>query len=366
MKKLITLLLPLLSICAFFLVGEIVVRSYHFLSFDISMLDGKPRHPFRVSGNSRSLITLDEKLGWRATENYRFEGVKHTPDGKEYPVKMTQDGRGFRMFGDLSSVRPKVFVLGDSFTQAADASDDSTYFAFLKKDLNYEVFAYGASGFGSLQEYMILDEYFDLIKPDLIIWQYSANDIVNNSPELETASTSNNNGMLRPYWIDNHVQYILPTKDSAVVRQFALRYCRICYLIVSRMDRLRATTQESVESQTAVGKPAHPLFLDAVRITDQVMAKVRQRAGNVPIFAFIVGDSAKDEYFKGLEDVSLRHDIRILPDVNAAVENAEKEGTVVRGADNSHWNPTGHRIASQAIVSGLEKALPQLVLNPQS
>lgn len=362
MRKFATLLLPLLSIFLFFLTGEIVMRFYHFLRWDVSIVDGQPRHPETAS---LSFITLDDKLGWRATENYRFDGTKHNSDGTEYAAKVSQDGRGFRMFGDLSG-KPRIFVIGDSFTQSVDASDNQTYFANLKQMIDSEVFAYGAGGYGSLQEYMILDKYFDLVRPDLILWQYSVNDIVNNSPVLEKASRINNNGMIRPYWIDNHVRYVLAADNSVGLREFALQYCRICYMTLNRLDKLRAVTQETVETQTAAGKPAHPEFLEAIRTTDAIMAKVRARAGSVPIVAFIVGNTAVPEYWEGLEEISRHHDIMVLTDVNAAVERAEKSGTVVRGADETHWNEAGHRIAAEAIADHLRKSSLQPLLSPHS
>ena len=53
-------------------------------------------------------------------------------------------------------------------TQALDASDDQTYFSIAGKILGSTVFAYGCSGYGTLQEYMILDRYIDEIRPDHI------------------------------------------------------------------------------------------------------------------------------------------------------------------------------------------------------
>jgi len=46
---------------------------------------------------------------------------------------------------------------------------------------------------------MVLDQYVDFIDPAIILWQYSGNDIINNSYELERSSYINNNGMRRPY-----------------------------------------------------------------------------------------------------------------------------------------------------------------------
>ena len=45
---------------------------------------------------------------------------------------------------------------------------------------SFQVFSYGCGGYGSLQEYMILDKYFDIIDPDIIIIQTSSNDISDN------------------------------------------------------------------------------------------------------------------------------------------------------------------------------------------
>src|SRR5262249_20470414 len=253
-KRLITFLLPLLSILLVIVAGEGVFRLYHFLKWDVSMIDGKSRHPEKKGNRGLSPLTLDEKLGWRATENYRLEEMHQSTDGSQYPLKYSQDGRGFRIFGNVSSGKRRMFVVGDSFTQAQDASDDKTYYALLGQRLDFEVFAYGVGGYGNLQEYMILDRYFDEIHPDLILWQFSVNDIVNNSPVLETASRANNNGLTRPYWIDDHVEYILPTSDSAGIRRFALQYCRLCYVMLNRADKLRATTQKTVETETAPGK----------------------------------------------------------------------------------------------------------------
>ena len=45
-----------------------------------------------------------------------------------------------------------------------------TYHALLRKKLGLEVFAYGAGGYGTLQEYLILDEVVDHIGPTMLLW----------------------------------------------------------------------------------------------------------------------------------------------------------------------------------------------------
>lgn len=334
------------------LVAELVIRFYHFVRFDISIIDGQPRHD---TNRGFSSMTLDDLLGWRATENYRFDGTKTSADGTSYPVRISSDANGFRMFGNLSSGRPKLLVIGDSFTQAVEVSDDKTYFAIIRGLFDIEVFAYGGGGYGSLQEYMILNRYFDLIKPDLVLWQYSTNDFINNSPELEAASRINNNGLVRPYLWPDEIQYILP-KRLPEVRAFSIRYCRFCYVILNRLDKLHAQMPlETVEMETHIGGSAYCMFLQSLKVTDKIMEMVRGRAGSIPIIAFVVGTGFPygSEYEGGFTEISRHHNIILLDGIDHAVREAEKAGKIARSADRSHWNDLGHRIAGQALADSL-------------
>jgi hypothetical protein len=333
--------------------GEVIVRIWHYFRWDIAFLDGQPRNLRNLSS-----ISPDPVLGWRATPNYRFDGIRSTSNGTKYHVKTSQSAEGFRAFGDLASSRPRVFVIGDSFTQAPeDVSDGKTYYDQLKT-LGVEVFAYGGSGYGSLQEFMILDQYFDLVKPDLIVWQYASNDLVNNSPELETASKINNNGLVRPYLVDAAVQHLLPKSRAMAVQQVAIRYCRVCYILLNRYDRLRAAVAlDTVEMHTSPGEPAYSMFVHAMDVTDTIMGMVRNRAGSVPVVGFIVSSSSTyrygPEYVETLTAISRKHNI-VLLDIQGAVLAAERGGRDVRAADGGHWNEEGHRVAGEALRDSLE------------
>ena len=108
--------LPLLSVLIAFVAGEIGFRLYQRQATGI---------PFRSTGgqeewNPAWALVLDDTLGWRARAGYQDLHVvtETTSKGVKYPIKRSQKEYGFRMFGDLHSTRPKVFVIGDSFTQA--------------------------------------------------------------------------------------------------------------------------------------------------------------------------------------------------------------------------------------------------------
>ena len=354
--RVIAIVLPVGSLALLLLAGELAVRTWHLVRWDVAFFQGTPR----TAGNL-SPVALDPQLGWRATPNYRFDGERRNADGSSYAVRISQDQNGFRAFGDPDSHRPKVFVVGDSFTQAVEVSDDKTYYARLQDALGAEIFAYGGGGYGSLQEFMILDQFYDRIKPDLIIWQYSTNDLVNNLPEMETASTINNNGLVRPYFVDGRIVQVLPKSSATTLREFALRYCRVCYLVLNRIDRLRAMVSlDTVESETSPGERSAALFRRAVAVTDQIMGRVKARAGGTPIVGFIVGEGEPygSEYIESLTTLSARHDISLM-EVERPVLISEAKGTVVRAEDQAHWNEVGHRIAGEALTQSLRDIFPR-------
>ena len=120
--------------------------------------------------------------------------------GNRYLIEYKTNKDGFRLFGNLkNNKKRKVMFVGDSFTHAVQVSNNKTYYGILGDALPIEVFAYGGGGYGTLQEFMIINKWLDVVKPDMVILQYCSNDFINNHFELELRSNRNNNGMRRPY-----------------------------------------------------------------------------------------------------------------------------------------------------------------------
>lgn len=322
-------------------VGEIAIRSVHLLR------DGIPF--FEDTGGRVGPITLDQELGWRATEHYQETLVEKTKAGIPYSVRRSQKQYGFRQFGDLNSSKPKMLVIGDSFTHAGAVSDNRTYYALLAKLLDVEVFAYGAGGYGTLQEYLILDRYLDIIRPDVILWQYCANDFINNDNELERLSLVNNNGWIRPYWQQGRVQLLSPKESSVQTREWINRHSRFLYFIVSRLDRLRAArTRETIEADIEAQGMGHAGFLRAVGVTDELMGQVRARVGDRPIMAFNCVQA--EPYDQAFRNISAHYGIVYWDDVALAIRAAADRGEDVYAADGGHWNERGHALAAAAIA----------------
>ena len=352
-------MLALLGICVAFLAAESSFRLYQRVRYDVPLRPGPadlPRYIENGRGTRLSSIMLDDRLGWRATPGYRFEGPRRNADGSSYDVSVSFDRRGFRLFGDPESRRPRILVTGDSFTQAVEASDGRAYYALMQGPLDAEMFVYGVGGYGTLQEYMSLDGYLEQIRPDLVLWQYCSNDVMNNLPELERRSLFSNNGLVRPYWVDGRVEYLLPKPDPLGVRTLAVRHSRLAYWMLSRWDIARARTSgasEGVEREIGELGFDHEGFREAVAVTDELMARVRGSLGIIPIVAFSCDD--RWPYHQAFEEISRRNDIVFVREVGRAIDEAEGLGEVVK-VEDGHWNERGHRIAAEALLAAIRQA----------
>lgn len=325
--------------------GEVAIRTLHLVR------DGIPF--FEKPSGRVGALKLDPELGWRATEDYDEILTARTRGGKAYPVHRSQRQYGFRLFGALDSSRPKLLVIGDSYTQATAVSDEKTYPALVSGRLGMEVFAYGAGGYGTLQQYLILDRYFDQIKPDLILWQYCANDFINNDHELERASLMNNNGLTRPYWVNGGVTYLSPTPAWQHIREWINRHSRFLYFVVSRIDRLRAATAStSVEFIIEAEGFKHAGFLRAVQVTDDIMGRVRARVGATPIMAFSC-DSGQP-YNEAFALISAHHGIEYWDDIPGVIDQALNRGEDVQTPDE-HWNESGHQLIAGMVAKHIQE-----------
>ncbi len=321
-----------LAIILLLISGEIGIRVYQ--SFKYHQV-----HP------GLSPIRLDEDLGWIPNPDYNYEGFRLDAGGKRYFSQVRNDQNGFRLYGnpDVEN-RIKVMFIGDSFTHALEVSCEKAYFGILKERFPLEVFALGVGGYGSLQEYMILDEYIDAVRPDIVILQMHTNDFINNYYELELESKRNNNGLRRPYLSkDGHIRYAIPKKHSHL-RDIVNKHSRFIYFVMSRLDILQAR-EGSVEDGIREKGMSVPSFRESVEITEKLLRMIKSRIpAGTDLYVFCAdGDQPSLEELKR---ILKKNDITFIGGVAEAISDAERHGITVRAADGAHWNEEGHRIAA--------------------
>jgi len=330
----------LLAIVLLAVGGEVAIRAVHFYTEHV----GDRMNPKR--------ITLDEELGWLATPDFHYEGELVDAGGASYPVSIRTNSQGYRMFGDPEVTnRKKVLFLGDSYTQAMQVSNDRTYYSILKDRLGIEVFAFGVDGFGTLQEYMLLDKILDDIKPDAVMLQFCPNDLINNYFPLEQASAFNNNGLRRPYFEDGQIRYRNPASFPAV-REFAARYSELLYFIITRLDRLRPPPEKPSETLIREQGMSYPLYRQSVQVTDQLLGKIRARVpAGTPVYTFSTDHGYP--YYEAFTSLSGKHGLHFIDGTSQALREAESRGVTTRAADREHWNDEGHRIVAEVLAQNL-------------
>jgi hypothetical protein len=281
-------------------------------------------------------------LGWETVADYHSRYIKKGYGKINYSTKKW----GFRVLGDVHTNKVKIFVIGDSYTQGLTVSDGETYFDFIKdKANNVEIFAYGGGGYGSLQEYMILDKYFDIIRPDIILWQFASNDFINNEYELECASFRNNNHMVRPYYGRGQIEWRYPTQSRGLLYKIVQSSYLLRFLDI-RIKILKDKKSGSIEDRL---NEYHPLLKKTITTTTEIFGLVKKRIGNIPIFAFCV-DNPK-WLGTALLDICRNCDLHYIPGIPEAVLKQKELGIAVDGSPfDSHWNKNGHAIAGRIIV----------------
>lgn len=326
---------------------HILFTAITFIMFLI-LLEGGIRAYFwiknRIDVSERS---FSEYLGWETAANV---SKKHVVKGFGEIIYSTQK-HGFRRFGDTKTDKTKLFIIGDSFTVAHSVSDGNTYYDYLKKhNDNIEIFVYGGGGYGSLQEFMTLDRYFDEIGPDIVLWQFCSNDFINNSHELESASFGNNNQMTRPYYKNGAIEWLFPKQyggwlDKLVQSSYLLRLLNI------RLNILAAEKLGTIEQELSTD---HPLFRKSADTTSEILGLVRERIGDIPMVAFSVNDPKWIGFT--FQNICKENSIDFIHGILLAIAEAKKSGIIVDGLPyDGHWNSAGHSIAGKIILSYLNE-----------
>lgn len=339
-----------LSLLLIFCLAEISLRAYHYYKYKI---------PFFNDAN-HGLFTKDDKLGWKISNNLSYDTKERDALNNIYDLHVETNRNGFRLFGDPESNKIKIFFIGDSFTAAMNVSNDKTYYGFIKNKIkDVEVFAYGVGGYGSLQEYMILDKFIDLIKPNMIIWQFFDNDFLDNDIKLDILKSFYNTGTPRPYLdLNGKITYqyakydnyfiVLPASIAENIRLLKILNTRLSFLI-NRLSKNKTAFDEIAESGVA-----HEEFGRSVKITKMIMAMIKRRAGTIPVYLFCITE--KQPYYNTIKNICQSVGIHFIDEVPQSLMKYEKETPYsTKAADKEHLDEKGNRIVSESLIEFFKK-----------
>jgi len=303
----------------------------------------------------RGALRDDARLGWAPRELYRNAHGQLTHSGSQYVVHFSQNSSGMRVCDGPATGRT-MLVVGDSFTEAWEAGENRQYYCIAAQAIGARAEGFGAGGYGSLQERMVLDTLLSKEQPDLVIVQVCFNDFINNDFDLEKASWQNNHSMTRPFWRSGRIELLLPGHFPLWFEEARL-HSRLASTLYDGMLNRSAATAHSVEEDIEKTGAAHPGFEAAASETGEVFGQIRQLLKGHELAAFAT--DLKEPYLSGFRRIFVNLDIPFIEDGAAAVAGASAQGVDVFANDGVHWNETGHRIAGEALAQAIQTRFPR-------
>jgi len=349
----------------------------------------------------------DAQLGWRMRPGL---AAWYTQEGRGFVRVNAQGMRDRDHLIDKPAGTYRIAVLGDSYAEARQVEREQAFWALLPAELaacgfqpgkRVEVLNFGISGYGTAQEYLMLESNAMRYRPDLVLLQFTnGNDVRDNSFALDPEKN-------RPFYMFAHDGKLRIDDSFAYSDDFAQRSSlkgalarkvadkvRVVQLARSLKDlsfvpKAQAGSQgtQGIEQglePVVLAAPREPLWDEAWRITEGLIAKIgdfSQRNGarfaivTVPYAIQVhpdpkvrAGLQAKlgvaDLFYpdrriaafakrNGLLAVTLAPEMQPL---------AEQSGTYFHGFENvgmgrGHWNAAGHLAAAQIISRRLCEAL---------
>jgi lysophospholipase L1-like esterase len=340
----------LLSLFLFFLMGEILIRLINPLGVVSRMnaqaeIISQKTPPFNTAEK-------DEYLGWKCKENYEWSGTLKDAGGTEYPVEISFGKEGFRKYNSQPEAKTKLLLIGDSYTQSVEVSDEKTFFEIWEVSLDLNLFVYGMAGYGTFQQYLILEKYIDEIDPDVVMIQYCANDFIDNYWELEENSAYRV-GLNRPYYSENsdEIIYKNPTPKTRKWLEWSAFYQLLDYTIGTRIREKKGTAEFHIGQK---GK-AYPPFQTSIEMTKKIIQKMRGIIGENRQFYIM----AADGFYPQLEEfraICKDLDIWLMESGVHRMNEAKDRGEVFHSSDGYHWNEYGHQLVGKAVLGDLKLA----------
>ena len=325
-------------------------------------------------------------------------------EGRSY-VQISPTGRRDR---EHALAKPpatyRIVVLGDAYSEAMQVPLEKAYWAQLPARLaacgfqpgrRIEALNFSASGYGTAQEYLLLQSAAIRYRPDLVLLQFTnGNDVRNNSFALSEEHDKpffrfGPDGELR---LDASFavspEFRKRTSASAELLRVATDHSRLLQMLRAVRERApwRRAPAESAPGMeqglepSALRPPEDALWEDAWQVTEALIRKIHDYAAGrgaqflvvtVPYAIQVHPDPASrralaermrlpDLFYpdRRITEFAARNQIAALALAPLMQPLAESSGTFLHGFANSgmgrgHWNRDGHRVAADLIAQFL-------------
>jgi len=287
----------------------------------------------------KTSVESGTKLGWDLRSDHEYK----IADSGFYKV----DDEGFRFAPELHDEKKKtILLIGDSFTHAPELANEDVYYAKLAElDINF--YSYGVVGWGNLQQVLKVESIIEKVNPDILIWQFSANDLIENTFAIESRLGKKSFG--RPYLGDN--SQIVYDRELDFISKFrsyfrdsrAIGYLFNKFHVISSLnsDEIKFSDEEIQTSK---------------KVLQQVMKKMKEvLKRDTLIFSFNAGPLPFDNSL--FFEAANREGHIYIYEIESMLKKAKKEKEEIFLGDQFHWTKEGHQKVSLILTSKIARAL---------
>lgn len=317
------------------------------------------------------ILLQDDVLGWRYKPK---DQVRFRRERDHINTTITTDAYGLRKTGnaiswDMPSGYHKLLIVGDSTTAGFEVEDQETYSAILEK-LFYEadhpirVYNAGVRGYGTDQSFLHLKRLLPIIKPNLVIYMFTGNDLADNlriKNENHTAS--------KPVFVPiedglellnfpakggtkGEYAYVVPTNKGHKIVKGTVPW----YSLRAWLHKHSFTYRESKKALLRFRK-------GGARQSEFQADLNRVDKGNLHKFQLAVFSSLLEQMKKEADKLILAgsfpdDEIPLVAEIfGLSVINLREPLTLggkIRFEFDRHWNPSGHSLVARTLFDKLQ------------
>lgn len=301
----------------------------------------------------------DTRLGWRGKPN-----VTRRFHRSEFDVLVEHGPDGFRRAAPPASenAAARVLFLGDSFTWGWGVSQGEVFTDHLQRALpGVGIDNRGVNGFGTGQEYLLLQELLRRQRYARVAVMFFNNDLSDNAADKEhrprfalVGGRPMPQNLPLPASLKDPVGAFLDDHLRAV-QFFSFQFA----MLKERFRSGRGAHPEPTPSREAIDYRTLPGYELTVRLLDQMRVRSRNRGATffvvyVPSRSEIEHQPAADAEMRAVHELIVETcrglDIPLV-DLVPAFHAAAARGERLIFARDEHWNPAGHRLAAKTILA---------------
>jgi len=297
------------------------------------------RHAEKDVAIYHSFDRFDPRLGWSTQPDLRDIRVF----GDKFLNTNHRGLRGTREYDYERAERPRIVVLGDSFTFGEEVSDDETYTHYLQAMLpRADVINLGVHGYGHDQMLVLLREEGLEYRPDVVLLGFVVADVDRNVLGFRDYA--------KPRFAVENGSLVLASDDPLPSPDEVLRWDWL------RPRVLDALSMIAVEARTRSGERQEEEAQVTRRILEEIVREV-VRAGAVPVLAYLPYGAellSREEVTPG--EAFLFSICESSPDARCFSTRPFFRKKIAAGMairSPFHWDPAGHRTAAEAILDFL-------------